>query len=117
GLVMLFFMAGMEIDFRAIAGKPLLRASLGWGISLALGIGVGLLIAPAESVVIIAIALSSTALGTLIPILRDAGEMDTAFGRVVTAIGSVGEFLPLIAISVLLSTRRAPVAAAVLLLF
>lgn len=117
GLVMLFFMAGMEIDFRAIAGRPLLRASLGWVISLALGIGVGLLIAPAESMIIIGIALSSTALGTLMPILRDAGELATPFGRMVTAIGSVGEFLPLIAISVLLSTRRAPVAAVILIAF
>lgn len=117
GLAMLFFMAGSEIDFRAIAGRPLVRASLGWLTSLVLGIGVGLLVAPTESVVVIAVALSSTALGTLMPILRDAGEMHTAFGRVVTAIGSVGEFLPLIAISVLLSTRRAPAAAAVLLAF
>lgn len=117
GLAMLFFVAGMEIDFRAIAGKPLVRASLGWVLSLALGIGIGFLLAPDESMVVIGIALSSTALGTLIPILRDAKELGTPFGRVVTAIGSVGEFLPLIAISIFLSTRKAPVAAAILLAF
>src|SRR3954447_19380334 len=38
GLAMLFFMAGSEIDFKAISGKPLVRASLGWVVSLALGI-------------------------------------------------------------------------------
>ncbi|MGO2521338.1 MAG: cation:proton antiporter [Microbacterium sp.] len=117
GLAMLFFMAGMEIDFRAIAGKPLVRASLGWVLSLLLGIGIGFLLAPNESVVVIGIALSSTALGTLMPILRDARELGTPLGNVITAIGSVGEFLPLIAISIFLSTRRAPVAAAILLAF
>ncbi|WP_417508822.1 cation:proton antiporter [Microbacterium sp.] len=117
GVAMLFFMAGAEIDFRAVAGRPLVRASIGWVLSLVLGVGVGLLIAPSESMVVIGIALSSTALGTLMPILRDAGELGTPFGNVVTAIGTVGEFLPLIAISIFLSTRRAPVAAVVLLAF
>ncbi|MGL3150489.1 cation:proton antiporter [Microbacterium sp. A82] len=117
GLAMLFFMAGAEIDFRAVSGRPLLRASLGWLLSLLLGIGVGFLIAPDEGMVVIGIALSSTALGTLMPILRDARELDTPFGRVISTIGAVGEFLPLIAISIFLSTRRAPIAAAVLLAF
>lgn len=117
GLAMLFFMAGSEIDFRAIAGRPLVRASLGWLLGLMLGLGVGFLIAPDTGMIVIGIALSSTALGTLMPILRDARELDTPFGKTVTAIGAVGEFLPLIAISVFLSTRRAPVAAVILLTF
>ena len=117
GLAMLFFLAGTEIDFRAIGRGPLARASLGWLLSIALGIGVGFLIAPGEGAVVIAIALSSTALGTLMPILRDAGEMTTPFGRAVTVIGTVGEFLPLIAISIFLSVRSAPLATAVLLVF
>ena len=117
GLAMLFFMAGTEIDFRAVSGKPLVRASFGWVLSLALGIAVGFLIAPDEGMVVIGIALSSTALGTLMPILRDARELDTPFGKVVTTIGAVGEFLPLIAVSIFLSTRKTPVAAAILLTF
>ncbi|MDP3952054.1 cation:proton antiporter [Microbacterium sp.] len=117
GLAMLFFMAGNEIDFRAVTGKPLVRASFGWVLSLALGIAVGFLIAPDEGMVVIGIALSSTALGTLMPILRDARELDTPFGKVVTTIGAVGEFLPLIAVSIFLSTRKTPVAAAILLTF
>ena len=117
GLAMLFFIAGSEIDFRAVAGRPVVRASLGWVMSVALGIGVGFFFAPGEGMVVIGIALSSTALGTLMPILRDARELDTPFGRALTAIGAVGEFLPLIAISIFLSTRTTPVAAAVLLAF
>ncbi|MCS3842949.1 cation:proton antiporter [Microbacterium sp. AK031] len=117
GLAMLFFMAGNEIDFPAVTGRPLVRASLGWLLSLALGIAVGFLIAPDEGMVVIGIALSSTALGTLMPILRDARELDTPFGKVITTIGAVGEFLPLIAVSIFLSTRKTPVAAAILLTF
>ena len=47
--------------------------------------------------------LTSTALGTLMPVLRDAGELRTPFGTAIIAIGAVGEFGPLIAISLFLS--------------
>ena len=117
GLAALFFVAGSEIDFRAISGKPLARASLGWILSVAAGIALGFLLAPGEGMIVIGIALSSTALGTLMPILRDAREMDTPFGKAISVIGAVGEFLPLIAISIFLSTRATPIAAAVLLGF
>jgi Kef-type K+ transport system membrane component KefB len=117
GLALLFFIAGSEIDFGKLAGKPLARASLGWVMSVVLGIGLGFFFAPGEGMIVIGIALSSTALGTLMPILRDAGELSTPFGRTVTAIGAVGEFLPLIAISIFLSTRTTWVATAVLLTF
>lgn len=117
GLAVLFFVAGSEIDFRQVAGKPLARASLGWLLSVLLGIGLGFFFAPGEGMVVIGIALSSTALGTLMPILRDAKELDTPFGRAISTIGAVGEFLPLIAISIFLSTRTTPLATAVLLTF
>lgn len=117
GLAMLFFVAGTEIDFGRIGKRPLARASLGWVCSVVLGIGLGFLFVPGEGMVVIGIALSSTALGTLMPILRDARELGTPFGRSITAIGAVGDFLPLIAISLFLSTRSTPVAAAILLAF
>jgi Kef-type K+ transport system membrane component KefB len=118
GLAMLFFMAGNEIDFRAIKGRPLGRASLGWVISLALGLIVGLVLAPSlEAGIFIAVALTSTALGTIMPMLRDAGELSTPFGRAVTAIGAAGEFGPLIAISLFLSGRKPLLAALVLIAF
>lgn len=117
GLAMLFFVAGSEIDFADLGTRSLGRAALGWVLSLTLGIGVGFLLAPGDGVMVVGIALSSTALGTLMPILRDAGELPTPFGKAVTAIGAVGEFLPLVAISVFLSTRATAVAALVLLGF
>jgi Kef-type K+ transport system membrane component KefB len=117
GLAVLFFVAGSEIDFRAVSGKPLARASLGWVLSVILGIAVGFFFSPGEGMVVIGIALSSTALGTLMPILRDAREMDTPFGKAITVVGAVGEFLPLIAISIFLSTQTTGIATAVLLTF
>ena len=118
GLAMLFFLAGNEIDFQRIKGRPLNRSIVGWLISLAVGIGAGLLLAPSPAAAIfIGVALTSTALGTLMPILRDAGELHTRFGAAVIAVGAVGEFGPLIAISLFLSGRQPGKAAVVLLLF
>lgn len=118
GLAFLFFMAGNEIDFHAIRGRPLRRASLGWVISLAVGVLLGVLLAPnAIAGVYVGIALCSTALGTLMPMLRDAGELRTPFGLAVTAVGAIGEFGPLLAISLFLSGRRPLAAALVLIAF
>jgi Kef-type K+ transport system membrane component KefB len=118
GLAFLFFMAGNEIDFSSIKGRPLSRAGLGWLISLAAGVLIGILLAPTIAAgVFIGVALTSTALGTLMPVLRDAGELSTPFGRAVTAVGAAGEFGPLIAISLFLSGRRPGVATLVLVGF
>ncbi|WP_227471428.1 cation:proton antiporter [Paenarthrobacter sp. YJN-5] len=118
GLAMLFFVAGTEIDFSLIRGRPAMRAGIGWVISLAAGIGAGLILGPGlEAAVIIGVALCSTALGTLLPILRDAGESRTPLGIAVTALGAVGEFGPLVAISLFFSGKQLGPATAVLLGF
>ncbi|WP_426228666.1 cation:proton antiporter [Pseudarthrobacter sp. DSP2-3-2b1] len=118
GLAMLFFVAGNEIDFAVIRGRPLNRASAGWVISLAAGIGSGFILGPTPAAaVIIGVALCSTALGALLPILRDAGESRTPLGIAVTALGAAGEFGPLVAISLFFSGRELGPATAVLLGF
>lgn len=115
GLAMLFFLAGMEIDFRTIRGRPLSRAAIGWVISLAAGFGIAALAAPhLSAAAFVAIALTSTALGTIMPVLRDSGDLRTPFGVAVMALGAVGEFGPLLAISLFLS-GRSPLAAALVL--
>lgn len=117
GLAMLFFVAGSEIEFTVFRGRTGRNAIIGWLISLSVGVGVGWLIAPGEAAIIIGIALSSTALGTLLPILRDSGELKTPFGLATSAVGAVGEFGPLIAISIFLGGRQPDVSALVLVLF
>src|SRR6476659_6271092 len=104
GLAMLFFLAGNEIDFERIRGRSLNRSIVGWLISLVACVCIG-------------IALTSTALGTLMPVLRDAGELRTRFGTAVIALGAVGEFGPLIAISLFLSGRKPGQATVVLIVF
>jgi Kef-type K+ transport system membrane component KefB len=117
GLAMLFFVAGSEIEFAALTGRTGRRAIGGWILSLGAGVAAGLLVAPGEAGVIIGIALCSTALGTLLPILRDTGDLHTPFGRSIGAIGAVGEFGPLVAISVFLGSRDPGAATIVLAVF
>jgi Kef-type K+ transport system membrane component KefB len=63
------------------------------------------------------IASTSTALGTLLPILKDSGALGTPLGRATMVHGAYGELLPIVAMSLLLSTRGTWQAAAVLVLF
>jgi Kef-type K+ transport system membrane component KefB len=105
-LAFLIFMVGLEIDFDKIRGRPLSLAIGGWFISFFLALAcmfffnaIGLIQTP---VILAATALSTTALGVLAPILRDRGELNTAFGTYVVATAAVGEFGPLVIISLLL---------------
>ena len=76
GLALLFFMAGYEIDLAALKGRPLNRALGGWGISVALGLGIGLALMLSGFVLsdlLVGLALTTTAIGTLLPMMRDRG--------------------------------------------
>ncbi|GLF93320.1 cation:proton antiporter [Streptomyces yaizuensis] len=114
GLAMLIFLAGYETDFAAIRGGVLRRALGAWLISLALGLGIAAALGPWEAALVVGTALTSTALGTVLPILRDSGDLRGRFGTVMLAFGAVGEFGPIIAMALLLS-GRAPAESAVLL--
>ena len=118
GLATLMFLAGYEIDFGRIAGPPLRRAALGWLLGLGLALATALLIADSVGeAVYIGAAMATTALGTILPIVRDAELLDTPFGRAIMAVGSVGEFGPIVAVALFLSGRSPARSAVVLLLF
>jgi Kef-type K+ transport system membrane component KefB len=107
GLASLFFLAGFEIDFPAIRGRPILLAALGWLASLVVCLGVGFGLqgcGVVDSGLIVGAALATTALGTLMPILRDAKELPTRFGAYAVANGAMGEFGPIILIALALSS-------------
>lgn len=118
GLAMLFFMAGNEIAPASLTGRPAARASLGWVVSLGIALAAGFTIGqdPAAALVI-AIALTGTALGTIMPILRDSGLSRGPLGAVIIPFGAIGEFAPLIAISIFLSGRSPLAGTIVLLIF
>ncbi|MGZ8918980.1 MAG: cation:proton antiporter [Methylobacter sp.] len=105
GLTFLLFIVGLEIDFDRIRGRPLTLAVGGWFLSLSVAMVcmfvftvIGLIQTPP---VLAAVALSTTALGVLAPILRDRGELNSNFGTYMVAAAAVGEFGPLVVISML----------------
>ena len=108
GLAFLFFIAGLEIDLPAIRGGPLRLAFAGWVCGLALAIAIAFAMRAAgltDAWRVVAIALMTTALGVLVPILRDGAALDTPFGRNVLAAGVMGELGPILLISLIVSRR------------
>jgi Kef-type K+ transport system membrane component KefB len=106
GLAFLFFLAGMEIEFERIRGTPVVRGVSGWLISVVLGALVALVLHLAgviHATVLVALALTTTALGTLMPILRDTGILDQRFGAFVVGAGAAGEFCPVVVVSIILA--------------
>lgn len=117
GLSYLIFLAGYELQTERIRGQPLRLATLGWLISLVVALLVASRLVASGlvlSTVVIGLALTTTALGTLMPVLRDAGVLPTTFGAHITAIGSLGEFGPIVAVALLL-TRKDPLLTSLLL--
>jgi Kef-type K+ transport system membrane component KefB len=121
GLAFLFFLAGLEIDFARIAGRPGELAFTGWVISLALGLAAAFALWAAGAIsapVLVGLAVTTTALGTLMPILRDAGVLGGRFGDYLVAAGAAGEFLPVVAVSAILAVDAGePARTALLLVF
>ncbi|EME19082.1 sodium/proton antiporter [Rhodococcus triatomae BKS 15-14] len=108
GLGMLFLLAGYEIDTDELTGRGGRRALVTWVICLALAFAViGLLgvTGAINAEIAVAIALTSTALGTLLPILKDSGMIATRIGRTVLNHGAIGELGPVVAMAVLLGSR------------
>lgn len=120
GLCLLFFLAGYELDFSRIRGAPLNRGIVGWCVTLGIGLAVGALLASQGFVIsslLIGLALTTTALGTLLPMLSDRGLLETRFGAFLIAAGAVGEFGPVLAVTLLLGTTQPLGEAALLVLF
>jgi Kef-type K+ transport system membrane component KefB len=106
GLVFLFFFAGLELIEQRVARRSLVRGTIGWAISLAIGVVIGLVLHQAgldAEAWLLGVALSTTALGTLVPILSDAGLLRTPLGSAVLGTGVAGEFWPIVVISVFLT--------------
>lgn len=108
GLGFLFMLAGYELDLALLRERAGRLAGLAWLVSLA---GATALLAGLYSVgavsspVVAAIALTTTALGTLLPILRDNEMLGGRFGRYVFAAGAVGELGPIVAMALFLGSQ------------
>ena len=109
GMGLLFLMAGYELDLRELTGSMGRHAALCWAVSF----GAALLLTPAlglgldqTGVAAFSIALTTTAYGTLVPIMRDRELGGTSVGEVIESYGAMGEILPVVAMSLLLSPSR-----------
>ena len=109
GMGVLFLIAGYELDLRELAGRAGRHGAVCWAICMALAtlatlaLGLGLSTAGTAA---FAIALTTTAYGTLVPIMRDRKLAGTAVGGVIESYGAMGELLPVVAMSVMLSPQR-----------
>lgn len=99
GLGFLFLMAGYEIDPKTLTGRQGTIGAVTWCATLALALGVTLTIpyVTGDSLTAhfaSALVLTTTALGTLLPILQERNLMGTRVGKSVLAYGTWGELLP-----------------------
>lgn len=121
GMAFLFLMAGYEIKPSELVGTMGRHASICWGISLAAAIALvsltGFSRFTGMAGIAFAIMLTTTAYGTLAPIMRARDLTNTSVGRAVTAYGATGEVLPVIAVAIMLSTRSLLVTVVVLVVF
>jgi Kef-type K+ transport system membrane component KefB len=119
GLAFLLFLAGTEIEFHKLRGRVLKVALLGFALSFGIGlaIGIGLTAAGvAKQPLFIAIVLSATSLGVVVPVLKDAGEINSTFGQLVIAAASIADFATVILLSVFFSRESASTTSQLLLI-
>ncbi len=108
GLGFLFLLAGYELDPLLLRQRPGRLAITGWLMSAVISVAVTAGLTAAgyiKDYVPVGLALTTTALGTLLPILRDNGMLGGNFGRHVFAAGAVGELFPILIIAVFLTKR------------
>jgi Kef-type K+ transport system membrane component KefB len=106
GLGFLLFLAGFEIDLRQFDRRVLILVSRAFVLSamLALLVAYGLQLGDqVKDGLLVGITLMATALGVLVPILKDASHTGTNFGRLIMAAGSLAELAPLVLLSVFFS--------------
>jgi Kef-type K+ transport system membrane component KefB len=118
GLGFLFLLAGYELDLRLLRAHAGRLAITGWAISAVIAVGAVAILGSlgfVRAFVPIGLALTTTALGTLLPILHDHHMLSGDFGRYVLAAGAVGELFPIVAISLFLTGRGEFVAIASIL--
>jgi len=132
GFVFLMFLSGMEIDFRSLRAshadgtrqhaqwRPLPVALLNFGatLSLAGAFAWGLKwIGVTNDPWMMGLILSTTALGVVVPILKEAGLARTLFGQTMLLATVIADFVTMFLISVLVALISRGLTAEILLVF
>lgn len=121
GLAFLFLLAGYEINPKNLTGRQGRRGLVTWIVCIALAFLAvrffsNFSISHMDGLAM-AIALTTTALGTLMPIMKERKLMGTQLGDSILAYGTWGELCPVLAMVLLLSTRAEWKTVLILLLF
>ncbi|HYO19150.1 MAG TPA: cation:proton antiporter [Dermatophilaceae bacterium] len=119
GLAFLLFLAGLEIDLLLLKGRLLHLSLLGYGITLVLGLGLGSLftaVGYASAPLLIAITLSATALGLVVPVLKDAGQLRSTVGQTAIVAATVADFAAIVLLSLFFSASDSSTGSKVVLL-
>jgi Kef-type K+ transport system membrane component KefB len=106
GLTFVLFLAGLEIDLTRLRGPVLRLTALAFAVSFGVAIAVSLGLKAAglvDTPLLVAIILCATSLGVLVPILKDAGEISSAFGQLIIAAASIADFGAIILLTVFFS--------------
>ncbi|MFV0252442.1 MAG: cation:proton antiporter [Beutenbergiaceae bacterium] len=120
GLGLLFLIAGSEIDPATLKSTQGKHAALTWVFCVLVGLGVAWVFIPDADFytsLVLALAITSTALGALLPILTDRDLTGSRLGTAVLTHGAVGELGPILAMALLLGSRSTLVTALVLVAF
>lgn len=132
GFVLLMFLSGMEIDFRSLRGtdphqarkqapwSPLSLAVLNFGATLLLAgaFAWGLKwIGATTDPWMMGLILSTTALGVVVPILKEAGLSQTPFGQTILLATVIADFFTMFLISLLVAAISRGLTAEILLVF
>jgi Kef-type K+ transport system membrane component KefB len=119
GLAFLLFLAGLEVEVERLRGKVARVAGIGLAASAVLGLAVGVALKASGQVrspLFIGIVLLATSLGLVVPILKDAGHSTTAFGQLVIAGATLGDFGAVILLSLFFSGEASGIGTKLILL-
>jgi Kef-type K+ transport system membrane component KefB len=119
GLAFLLFLAGLEIDLHRLGGRAVAVALVGYLVTLVLGLGAGLgfhAVGWVREPLLLAIALSATSLGLVVPVLKDAGQLDGDVGQTAVTAATVADFAAIVLLSLFFSTAGGSTGAKLVLL-
>ena len=132
GFVLLMFLSGMEIDFRSLRNtdrheaqhqsswSPLSLAVLNFGATLVMAgaFAWGLKwIGATTDPWMMGLILSTTALGVVVPILKEVGLSQTLFGQTILLATVIADFVTMFLISILVAIISSGLTAEILLVF
>ena len=104
GVAFLLFLAGLELDFDEMRGRPLKLGGITFGLSVVIALILTVPLGITDVIIdplFVTIVLSATALGIVMPVLKDAQQVHTTFGKFVVVSCSIAEFGSIVLLSLL----------------